>query len=128
VRTPIVQSLYALEKSGRVLRVPGLREGGGRNRALWLNVDATQLRGKKWDRWGQAGADPGPHLRALVEEPRYSVLRRVSAHTALGTCRSIVPERNLSENAAKRGFVRERGVCARCRKTVVITRAIADKH
>jgi len=34
VRTAIVQLLYALEKSGRVLRVAGLREGGGRNRAL----------------------------------------------------------------------------------------------
>jgi len=46
---------------------------------------------------------------------------------ALVLSRSMVPERSLSENAAKRGFVRERGRCECCGKTVVTTKAIADK-
>ena len=38
--------------------------------------------------------------------------------------RSMLPERSLSENAAKRGFVRERGTCECCGKTVVTTKAL----
>lgn len=41
--------------------------------------------------------------------------------------RTMVPERSLSENAAKRGFVREKGICGRCHKALMTTRAIVSK-
>ena len=46
--------------------------------------------------------------------------------TALGTCRSVVPERSLSERAAAGGFVRKRGTCVGCCRTLMLTAATAD--
>jgi hypothetical protein len=48
--------------------------------------------------------------------------------TALEVTRTMVPERSMSENAAARGFVRQRATCAHCRKTAVVTTASANKH
>ena len=48
--------------------------------------------------------------------------------TALGTYRSVVPERSLSERAAARGFVRKRGICVSCGQTLMLTKATAGHY
>ena len=48
--------------------------------------------------------------------------------TALEVTRIIVPERNLAEMAAARGFVRGQGMCACCGARRVTSTAIAHKH